>query len=566
MEMLFSGRCDPARPTALGPGYTGYSMGASPTLQVGAIVVDRRTNDLYVGFSAQSRLPGGLRDFEPAGLAMTPSGRMKWWSRLYTESTMNSTPDPFVDRLDVDPSTGEFVVLARCHGNNTRNFWAGNAVAARPSASAFHNPFTGTNGNIHVSWLGRFDAADGTLRASSFLGEYTDGVRGAGAAYTDPLLDGWPSHNTGWPDLNTTRAEALAVDPSGHVTVIATGRRTITTRNAFMRMPQPAAGASGWNDFVRGYLPDRSSVRYSTLLRGPWDPAMDGGDGNVKLMAVVPLANGSLAVGYHVARGGRRAGRRDAHGARPRVRGRGARGADPLEGRCAASARIAHPHRHMRAVRARPLRNSWVPGPEDADVCHWNNCTDLPGTSRTIPLEALLDGAQREVLPEARAAVPMGRFRYGRARDKALAIQLALRGPRVPGIDEGDAVEEATSLLAELGEATLHELLPARRPDGKKLDAALLHDAGNIVLVRERHLPRLHACLLGESGTLFEKAAPCDEALRRSHAIPPEALEALRAGDGEAFVRLRGEFLRVEERALVEGLGLTYGSGGDDRG
>ena len=181
-------------------------------------------------------------------------------------------------------------------------------------------------------------------------------------------------------------------------------------------------------------------------------------------------------------------------------------------------------------------------------------------------LEALLDGTQREVLPEARAAVPMGRFRYDRARDKALAIQLALRGPRVPEIDEGDAVEEATSLLAELGEAALHELLPARRPDGKKLDAALLHDAGNVVLVRERHLPRLRACLLGESRTLFEKAPACDDALLQSHAIPQNAVEALRTGDWEGFVRLRGDHLREEERKLVAALGLVYGGAADERG
>ena len=301
MDLYFSGPCDPASPSANGPGYTGYRMGANPTQQVGAIVVDRRTNDLYIGFSTQSRLPDGQPDFEPAVLAMTASGRMKWWSRLYTETAMNSTPDQYVDRLAVDPATGELVVLARCHGNNVENLWPGNRVAARPGASAFHNGFTGTSGNIHISWLGRFTAAEGTLRASSFLAEYVDSMRGTGAPYADPNLDGWPSHNAAWPDLNTTRAEALAVDLEGRVLVIATGRRTITTRNAYMRMPQLAQGASGWNDFVRAYTPDLASVPYSSILRSPWNPAMDGGGGNVKLMAVVPLANGALAVGYHQA-------------------------------------------------------------------------------------------------------------------------------------------------------------------------------------------------------------------------------------------------------------------------
>lgn len=62
---MFSGPCDPASPSANGPGYTGYRMGANPTQQVGAIVVDRRTNDLYIGFSTQSRLPDGQPNSNP---------------------------------------------------------------------------------------------------------------------------------------------------------------------------------------------------------------------------------------------------------------------------------------------------------------------------------------------------------------------------------------------------------------------------------------------------------------------------------------------------------------------
>lgn len=301
MDLFFNGPCDPASPTNVGPGYTGYSMGANPTQMIGSIVVDRRTNDLYIGFSTQSRLPSGLPDFEPAVIAMTSSGRVKWWSRLYTESAMNSTPEQYVDSLAIDPSSGELVVLARCHGNNTVNLWRGDAIAARPGASAFHNGFTGSEGNIHISWLGRFSPSDGTLRASSYLAEYADGIRGAGAAYADPLLDGWPSHNAGWPELNTTRAESLAVGANGDVLVVATGRRTITTRNAFMRMPQPAAGLSGWNDFVRAFTPDFGTLRYSSILRSPWNPATDGGDGNVKLMQAIPVGSGALVVGYHVA-------------------------------------------------------------------------------------------------------------------------------------------------------------------------------------------------------------------------------------------------------------------------
>jgi hypothetical protein len=49
----------------------------------------------------------------------------------------------------------KLVVGARAHGNNTENLWEGNTVAANPNAKGFQNQFTGTNGNIHESWLGK---------------------------------------------------------------------------------------------------------------------------------------------------------------------------------------------------------------------------------------------------------------------------------------------------------------------------------------------------------------------------------------------------------------------------
>ncbi|MFO0607455.1 MAG: DUF262 domain-containing protein [Polyangiales bacterium] len=245
-----------------------------------------------------------------------------------------------------------------------------------------------------------------------------------------------------------------------------------------------------------------------------------------------------------------------------------------LRERCGVAGPRVLPYMFQLVLLARALRPRWPLSAAQSEAArrwflattmthHFASQRRVQGTLKD--LEALLDGAQREVLPEARPVVPMGRFLFGRARDKALALQLARRGPRVPGAPEDDAVAEATALLAELGEGALHELVPARSEDGRRIDQALVHDAGNIVLVRERHLPELRACLFGAAGTLFEKAPACDEALLRSHAIPAEALAALRAGDGEAFIRARGELLRGEERALVAELGLSYGGAGDER-
>lgn len=88
-------------------------------------------------------------------------------------------------------------------------------MAAAGATRNFHTRFTGNEGNTHVSWLGRFDAATGKLRAATWLAEYTEGMSGAGAPYADPNLDSWADHHAGWPKLNTTRATDLEVAPTG---------------------------------------------------------------------------------------------------------------------------------------------------------------------------------------------------------------------------------------------------------------------------------------------------------------------------------------------------------------
>jgi hypothetical protein len=280
-----------------GPGYTGYKVsGSHPTQQVGAIAVDRRNNHFYIGFSTKSVLPSGQPDFEPAVVAMTNSGALKWWSRLYTESPRNSEPDQWVDGLEVDYATNNLVVLARCHGNNTVNLWNGDKIASRPGAKGFKNGFTGQNGNIHIQWLGKFGLGDGTLRAATYVAEMTDNAK-AGPPSKDALLDGWPDPNSGWPDVNTTRVRDFMVDSEGRVYIAATGRRTITSKNAFQKMFKPGEGTSAWNDFARVYRPDLSGIEYSSILSGTWKPDSDSGAGGINLAAIAPAKDGVFVIG-----------------------------------------------------------------------------------------------------------------------------------------------------------------------------------------------------------------------------------------------------------------------------
>lgn len=314
-DYYFSGPCPDVGDCAGAPGYTGYRPGDHPTQRVGDIVIDRRDNTMYFGYSTQSVLPDDNPDFEPAVVATAADGGLLWWSRLYHERVekdgggydQNSTPDQYVDDLDLDYGSDRLVVFARGHGNNVINYWPGDQIAAEPGASGFQNRFTGSNGNVHISWLGKLALADGTLHASTYVAEYVDGDTNFGEPFQSPHLAGWPDPNTGWPDVNTTRCNnsEIAVGPGGRIYLPCVGRRTITTIGAFQEMLLPGAGSSTWNAFARVYTPALDDLVYSTLLVGTWDPADGAGGGNTELFGVAPVGElGFVTVGVHGAENG----------------------------------------------------------------------------------------------------------------------------------------------------------------------------------------------------------------------------------------------------------------------
>jgi Secretion system C-terminal sorting domain len=309
LDVLFDGPCDPANPTSNGPGYTGYSPSSTPVYGGQSIVVDKRNQDVYIGINFKSVLPGGLPDFEPAVIAMDSTGGLKWWSRLYHEitpsgDTVNSTPDQYVDALAIDYSHDQLVVGARCHGNNTENFWKGNAIAANPQAGGFQNQFTGSNGNIHISWIGKLGLTNGDLIHSTYMAELAEGTGSLGVPFSLSNMDGWPDPNSGWPDVNTTRMarNAMKVTSGGDVCVLAVGRRTITTANAYQKMVKPYyGGLSSWNSFVRVYDSSLTIPKYSGLVVGQWDTLTQVGGGNTELFGVYKTRDGVVAVGRQTA-------------------------------------------------------------------------------------------------------------------------------------------------------------------------------------------------------------------------------------------------------------------------
>jgi hypothetical protein len=306
VDVLFDGPCDPANPTAVSPGYTGYSAASCCPVYGGeSISIDKRSNKVYIGMNFKSVAANGSPDFEPAVIAMDSSGLLLWWSRLYHEitpagDTVNSIPDQYIDALAIDYANNKLVVGARCHGNNVENFWEGNTIASDSNAYGFQNNFTGTNGNIHISWIGKLDLNNGSLSNATYMAELAEGTGSLGSPHPDPNLDGWPNPNTGWPDVNTTRIakNSIKVTSNGDVCLLAVGRRTITTSNAYQKMVKPNNGGfSCWNSFVRVYDSQFHIPKYSSLVVGAWDTLTQAGGGNTELFGVYKTKLGVICVG-----------------------------------------------------------------------------------------------------------------------------------------------------------------------------------------------------------------------------------------------------------------------------
>jgi hypothetical protein len=306
LDILFASPCDPLNPNAVSPGYTGYSASGTPVYGGECISIDKRNNNLYIGMNFKSVLPkGGLPDFEPAVIAMDSSGSLQWWSRLYHEitpagDTVNSTPDQYIDALAIDYANNKLVVGARCHGNNVENFWEGNTINLDKTAYGFQNNFTGSSGNIHISWLGKFRLNDGALTNSTYMAELAEGTGALGTPHPDPNLDGWPNPNSGWPNVNTTRLAKnnMKVTSNGDVCVLAVGRRTITTANAYQKMVKPKNGGySCWNNFVRVYDSQFHVPKYSSLIVGVWDTLTQAGGDNTEMFGVYKTNHGVICVG-----------------------------------------------------------------------------------------------------------------------------------------------------------------------------------------------------------------------------------------------------------------------------
>jgi hypothetical protein len=310
-DFLFNTPCDPQNPSTTSPGYNAYSPeSCCPVWGASSICVDKRNDHVYLGMNFKSYYnPSNTPDFEPAVIAFDSTGTMLWWNRLYHEITPNgdtvgSIPDQYVDALAIDYTNNKLVVAARAHGNNTENLWEGNTINVDPNAFGFQNQFTGSNGNIHESWLGKLRLSDGVITNATYVAEMAEGTGNLGTAHPDANLDGWPNPNTGWPNVNTTyiTKNNMKISSNGDVCILGVGRRTITTKNAYQKMVKPFwGGKSCWNSFVRMYDSKFHVPKYSSLVVGQWDTLTELGGGNTEMYGLYKTSKGIVAVGRHIA-------------------------------------------------------------------------------------------------------------------------------------------------------------------------------------------------------------------------------------------------------------------------
>jgi hypothetical protein len=309
MDALFNCPCILGSYSATGPGYTGYKRGATDVQGVSSIVVNRLDGGLFVGMNFKSTW-SNIGDFEPAIIKYDSTGTMKWWNRLYPEINSNGdtnvykSHDQYVDALAFDYFNNQITVVARVHGNSQMPYFKGNQLVNNPTTFGFQNNFTGNNGNIHLSYIAKLTNNLGLLKHSTYMAEFTENAVGLGAPFTTPSLAGWPNPNAGWPTLNNTdiSENSLKVSKTGMVSLVARGRKTITTNDAHQKMVKPSSsGLSCWNQFVRVYSSNLKYPLYSSLIVGKWDTLTQAGGDNTTIYNIFKTNKGIVAVGKQMA-------------------------------------------------------------------------------------------------------------------------------------------------------------------------------------------------------------------------------------------------------------------------
>jgi len=281
---------------------TNFGNNDNATHRTGGIVIDRRNNDMYIGYSTLCKHPRARfqnSDVESIVLAMNSNGKIKWWNRLHKQDSSSGSPAAQeIDGLALDYSSDQLVVAGASLDTCKYNFWKGNEIVLNASGKGFQNQFTGTTNNIRYAWLGKMNLNDGKIRAATYVGEYGNDIGQAGSVFQDPMLNGWPNPNDGNPNLDNTKILGIEVAPNGDILIRGEATRTITTANAYQRMPKPGQGLSPKNQFVRVYSSKLDSIRFSTAVALVYEPNVATAASNLNLQAAAFTPQGIVVTGY----------------------------------------------------------------------------------------------------------------------------------------------------------------------------------------------------------------------------------------------------------------------------
>lgn len=220
-------------------GYSGYAPRNTAATSV-AIAVDRRTNDFYVGYNTQSILPPwndipNAGDFEPAVVAFTKDGGLRWWSRLYTE---------------ISPGTGPFVT------NDSGKSWAqaGGGLVFGPAESAVvfqDRPVVATPVGIQrIGRDGKWEIVRGTGGVTALAAQPATLLAGGGNSRILASTDGgatWQASEPGLPPLKKP-VTALLADPSNSARFYAAVADTgiFVSDDAGKNWTATSAGGAKW--------------------------------------------------------------------------------------------------------------------------------------------------------------------------------------------------------------------------------------------------------------------------------------------------------------------------------
>lgn len=301
------------------PGFFGDYVwnGRLHTSRVGDIVVDKRNNDVYIGYTTTQKNAKeiynnsngfGPVDFNSTIVAMKQDGTIKWWARMHPSDTTGTgySANTLIDYLAIDYANNDLIALASGYGTSTSNLWKGNENIADPGGMKFKNSIPDDMTQKVYSWIGRYALDTLKIRNSTFVSEFGSTITG-GVALTDPNLDGWKNPNTvtSANSYENTRCHGLYVDGTGHIYIIGEGNRTITTANAYQKMYKADLNncidsAASTSYFVRKYTPDLSNVVYSSLLTTQWNAVTGTGGNGTRLTGLLGDEKAIYTTGVHL--------------------------------------------------------------------------------------------------------------------------------------------------------------------------------------------------------------------------------------------------------------------------